>query len=279
MRTRSTYPPSPEFERVLKGEDRLSLERVALEIARDAYPDLDVDAYLAKIDRLAERARDRCRPGASPRAALGQINWALFIEEEYKGNTEDYHDPRNSFLNEVIDRKTGIPISLSVLYWAIADRLGVALSAVNLPMHFVLRAEDDQGPLFIDPFHGGEFLDRNGCERLLSRLSGRPASLSDSQVEPVSIAEVVARILRNLKAIYFMHEDYPAALQVQRRLAAVVGEPEEMRDLAMLCLQLERPGEAIDPLKAYLTARPEADDARVARHLLDKALAIIARWN
>lgn len=263
----------------MKGEGRPSLERVALEIARDAYPELDIEAHLAKIDHLADRARDRCRPGASPRAVLGQINWALFVEEGYSGNTEDYHDPRNSYLNEVIDRKTGIPISLSVLYLAIADRLGVALSGVNLPAHFMLRVDDDQGPVFIDAFHGGALLDQKGCERLLSKLTGNPTRLADSQLEPCSTAEVVARMLRNLKAIYFMHEDYVAAHRVQRRLAAVTRDLEEMRDLGMLCLQVERPGEAIDPLRAYLDARPDADDAQVARRLLDRALSIIARWN
>lgn len=280
MRARTTYPPSPEFERVLKGEPRPRLDRVALEIARDAYPDLDIDAHLAKIDQLADRARSRCRPGASQRAILGQINWVMFVEEGYEGNTEDYFDPRNSYLNEVIDRKTGIPISLSILYWALADRLGASLSAANLPAHFMLRAEEDAGPLFIDPFHGGEFLDRDGCERRIDKLTGGGSSISESQMKPCPPPMVVARMLRNLKAIYLGLEDYPAALQVQRRLAAVaIDEPQEQRDLGMLCLQLERHGEAIDPLAAYLKAQPEADDAPTTRQLLAAAHAIVAQWN
>lgn len=280
MRARTTYPPSPEFERVLKGAPRPRLDRVALEIARDAYPDLDIDAQLAKIDQLAARTRGRCRPGASQRAVLGQINWVMFVEEGYEGNTEDYFDPRNSYLNEVIDRKTGIPISLSILYWSLADRLGVALSAANLPAHFMLRAEEDAGPFFIDPFHSGEFLDRDACERRIAKLTGGGTSVSEPQMEPCPPSAVVARMLRNLKTIYLGLEDYPAALQVQRRLAAIANDdPHEQRDLGMLCLQLDRHGEAIDPLTAYLKARPQADDAPTTRQLLDAAHAIVAQWN
>lgn len=279
MRTRSTYPPSPEFERVVSGEDRPRLDRVAFEIARDAHPDLNIDEYLAKIDELADRVRARCRPQAPQRAVLDQINWALFVEEGYRGNTEDYFDPRNSYLNEVIDRKTGIPITLSILYWSIADRLGLSLSAACLPSHFMLRAEEDQGPVFIDPFHGGQFLDRTGCERLLSSLMGREVRLDESQTRPCSIRDVVARVLRNLKAIHHAIEDYPAALEVQRRLAAVADDPRELFDLGTLCLRLDRHGEAINPLRAYLAASPHGKDEQPARRLLDMAESVVAGWN
>lgn len=279
MRTRSTYPPSPEFERVVRGEDRPRLDRVAFEIARDAYPDLDIDAYLARINEIADRVRVRCRPGAPQRALLDQINWALFVEEGYRGNTEDYFDPRNSYLNEVMDRKTGIPITLSILYWAIAERLDLNLSAACLPSHFMLRAEEDQGPVFIDPFHGGKFRDRNGCEWFLSGLLGEAVQLDDSQAGPCSAREVVARMLRNLKAIYQTVEDYPAALEVQRRLAAVSDDPRELLDLGRLCWRLERQGEAIDPLRAYLAASPQGENDRGARKLLEMAERLVASWN
>lgn len=280
MPARSSYPPSPEFERVVNGAPRPRLDRVALEIARDAYPDLNIEANLAKLDELADRIRGRCRPGASQRAILGQINWALFVEEGYEGNVEDYFDPRNSYLNEVINRKTGIPISLSILYWSLAERLGVTLSAANLPAHFMLRAEEEAGPFFIDPFHGGDFLDHDACARRIAKLTGGGTSVSESQMTPAPPSVVVARMLRNLKAIYLGLEDFPAALQVQRRLAAVADDdPREQRDLGMLCLQLDRHGEAIDPLAAYLKARPEADDAPTTRQLLDAARSIVAQWN
>ena len=154
--------------------------------------------------------KDRCAAISHPRKILGQINWALYIEEGYHGNRDDYYDPRNSYLNEVIDRKTGIPISLSVLYQAVAERLGLHLEGANLPTHFMLRFGDPVQPLFIDAFHSGDILDRRGCERRLSELMGRPVELSESQLAPCPARTVVARMLRNLKAIALRTEDFSA---------------------------------------------------------------------
>ena len=274
------FSDSPEFQKLLAGAGRPSLIRIALEIAADAYPDLDIELYLGKADELAERVRARCEKGAKPRKVLGQINWALFVEEGYEGNRENYFDPRNSYLNEVIDRKTGIPISLSILYASLAERLGVVLEGVNFPAHFMLRLDDSRQPLFIDPFHAGEFLDRRGCEGRLSDLTHHPVALSDDQVAPCPPRVIVARMLRNLKAIYLGTNDFPSALSVQRRLAAAAAdEPEEQRDLGMICLQLDHSGEAIDPLQAYLAALPDAADAEPVTALLNAARRQVARWN
>ncbi|HZW32629.1 MAG TPA: transglutaminase family protein, partial [Isosphaeraceae bacterium] len=121
------FADSPEFQRLVTGAKPVHLARIALEIAQDAYPDLDLDAYLHRIGELTERVRTRCAPTAKVRDVLGQINWVLFVEEEMRGNREDYYDPRNSYLNEVLDRRLGIPISLSVLYWAVAEPLGLSM--------------------------------------------------------------------------------------------------------------------------------------------------------
>src|SRR5262249_40900984 len=137
---------SPEFQGLLAGARTPSLIRIALEIARDAYPALDIGQYVARVEDLAARIRARCGGLLKPRKILGQINWALFVEEGFTGNQENYFDPRNSYLNEVIDRKTGIPISLSILYWSLADRLGVPLEGVNLPAHFMLRLPEPDAP-------------------------------------------------------------------------------------------------------------------------------------
>ncbi|MDR3621518.1 MAG: transglutaminase-like domain-containing protein [Paludisphaera borealis] len=264
----------------MRNEPRPSLDRVALEIARDAYPDLRIDAYVEHIDRLAQRIRERCRPDAPTLKTLRQINWVLFIEEGYTGNQENYFDPRNSYLNEVVDRKMGIPISLSVLYWSLADRLGIGLSAANLPAHFMLRLDAADRPVFIDPFHAGEILDLDACQRRLSQLTGGEVTLSEAQIAPCSFRVVVARMLRNLKAVYLGEEDYPSAHQIQRRLAAMAGDdPIEQRDLGMICLQLDLPSEAIDPLAAYLRSRPEASDSPTVRDLLTTAKGLVARWN
>ena len=180
----------------------------------------------------------------------------------------------------MIDRRLGIPISLSVLYRALAVRLDLEVSGVNLPAHFMLRVDLGASTIFIDPFHAGALLDRAACERTISTIIGQSIALSDRQLAPCGVTEVVSRMLRNLKAIYLQRNDFPAALPVQRRLAALAPEdPQEQRDLGMLCLQVDRPGEAVKPLETYLQAHPDAADADAVGSLLRAARREVARWN
>lgn len=277
---RSPFVGSPEFERLLRRDARPDLTRIALEIARDAYPDLEPGPYLERIEALAARVRDRAPAAAKARQVLGQINWVLFVEEGFQGNAEDYYDPKNSYLNQVIERKTGIPISLSVLYRAVAHRLGLEMEGVNLPAHFMLRVGRGDETIFVDPFHAGALLDRQGCERRVAELVGRPVVLSDLELAPCGLDLVVTRMLRNLKAIYLRGHDFSTALPVQRRLAALnPDDPLEQRDLGMLCLQLDRPADAIAPLQSLLDARPEPEDADAIRALLRAARREVATWN
>ncbi len=277
---RTPFADSPEFQCLLRGGTSVDLFMVALEIACDFYPQLDAASCVATVNALADRVRERCPRLDKPREILGQINWVLYVEEKYEGNAEDYYDPRNSFVNKVIERKKGIPISLSLLYQAIARRVGLGLSGVNLPAHFMLRMDSDQETLFVDPFHGGGFLDRAACAERIGSLLRKPISLTDQQFDPCRPDEVVARMLRNLKAIYLQMDDFASALLVQRRLTALRADrPEEQRDLGMLCLQLDRPGEAIDPLEAYLSATPESEHTEHLRSLLRTAKRTVAQWN
>ena len=277
---RSPFANSPEFQKLLSQGSGTDLVRIALEIARDAYPTLEPSDYLGKIEALASRIKDRCPKTAKPRQVLGQINWVLFVEEGFQGNREDYYDPRNSFLNEVIERKTGIPITLSVLYatWR-------SVSAFRRPGSTCRRTSCSasgrrRGADFVDPFHSGDLLDRRGCERRVSQIVGRPVELTDVQLAPCGHREIVARMLRNLKAVYLHKEDFPAAYPILRRLAALNPEdPEEQRDFGMLCLQLDRPAEAITPLQAYLDAQPESEDAAPSTPCSRPRRREVSMWN
>ncbi len=277
---RSPFSMSPEFQKLLRRDAPADLMRISLEIARDAYPELEPEPYLARIEGLAARIRERCPAGAKPRGILGQINWVLFVEEGYRGNNDDYYDPRNSYLNEVVDRKLGIPITLSVLYWTLAERLGLPIFGVNLPAHFMLRTGERDSTLFVDPYHAGVILDRRGCEQRISQVIGHSVQLTEQQLAPCSSELVVARMLRNLKAIYLRNQEFPTALPVLRRLAALQSaDPEEQRDFGILCLQLHRPAEAINPLQTYLDAAPHANDAEQVRTLLGVAKRELSLWN
>jgi regulator of sirC expression with transglutaminase-like and TPR domain len=274
------FADSPEFRRLAGGEAPVDLARIALEIAADAYPALDIEAYLARIAGLAERVRPRYRRGASTRDILGQINWVLFVEEELRGNESEYYDPRNSYLNEVLDRRLGIPISLSVLYRAVAEPLGLSLAGANLPAHFMLRVDDGDQTWFVDPFRSGAVMSREACGRRLSEILQQPVDLTDEMVAPCPVATVVTRMLRNLKAIHLRDEDLPSLLPVQRRLAALNPiDADEVRDLGVLCLRAERPGEAVDPLRSFLAAAPTDARAPEISALLDAARRRLAEWN
>ena len=175
------------------------------------------------------------------------------MEEELRGNTDDYYDPRNSYLNQVLERRLGIPISLCIVYWTVAELLGLSLTGVNLPCHFMLRFDEDGQPWFIDPFDAGAIYDRSRCQRIFVQIAQVPLPVFDASIAPCSTEVVVTRMLRNLKAIYLQTGDLPSLLPVQRRLTALnPREPGELRDLGMLCAQTDHLAEAINPLRAYL---------------------------
>ncbi len=268
------FAGSPEFRRLLDGDAGADLAVIALEIARDARPDLDAGECLWRMDSLAERVRQRCALGAGVKPLVGQVNWVLFVEEGFHGATDDYYDPRNSYLDELLERKSGIPISLSVLYLAIAERLGLPMAGVNLPGHFVVRTMGDVSPLFVDPYHQGAILDLRGCERRVAEVTGRPIALDESQVAPCPMAVLVARMLRNLKGNYLRTMEFGLALPVLRRLVALLPEePAERRDLGLACLRAGRPGEAVGHLESYLETATGADDERVVTERLAVARA------
>jgi regulator of sirC expression with transglutaminase-like and TPR domain len=273
------FEHSPEFRKLLDGDPAADLTLIALEIGRDADPGISPEDYLARIDGLSERVRARCPDGCRTAHILGQINWVLFIEEGYTGNQDDYDDPRNSYLHEVMERKTGIPISLCILYRAVAERLGLEMDGVNLPAHFMLRIDGDS-PLYVDAFHSGTLLDPPGCARQIARVIGKPVELSSMQLAPAQPQTIVARMLRNLKMQLLRRDEYDAARRVIERLVAIDRcNPIEQRDLGLVCVRTEHPGEAIRALDAYLQAVPDADDAEEIRSLIRSAMRELAQRN
>lgn len=260
----------------------VDLAELALRLAADEYPDLDVPAYLARLDALADRARPRVDAAEPLEAKVAALAGFLFEDEGFEGNADDYYDPRNSYLNDVLDRKLGLPISLSVLAAAVGGRCGLTVVGVGLPGHFLSKAvgPDGGGEVLFDPYHGGQVLDRAGCAALIEAVTGRPFAATDDALEPAPPGFVALRMLSNLKGSYLREPDFPRAARVIGRLVRLApADPVQRRDYGVSLFHAGKPGAAIDPLEAYLEAVPAADDAGAVRGFLADARRDVAKWN
>jgi regulator of sirC expression with transglutaminase-like and TPR domain len=239
----------------------------ALAIARIEYPALEVDPYLDRIDTLGSNAATRLA-GVSVASsdAIGVLNEYLFDEEGFAGNRENYEDPRNSFLNEVLDRRRGIPISLAVIYMEVARRAGLEITGVNFPGHFLLRAAsplhgDD---LIIDPFHRGALLSEYDCRQLLRSHVGDDAAFDGSLMVPATRHDIVVRMLVNLKRLYVRMRSFPQARFISTLLLTV--DPSgigELRDRGLLAYHLEDFASALRDLEEYLRLSPKESEELV----------------
>src|SRR5262249_20520058 len=256
----------------------LDLAEVALVLARDEYPALDVEGYLAELAGMAHELRGRLR-GSLPTRVKALCRF-LFHDMGFRGNEREYYDPRNSYLNEVLDRRTGIPITLSAVAMALGGRAGLEVGGVGLPGHFVVEAVPGRREILIDPFHGGRVLTRDECEKLVQGALGMPFEMTPESLRPVPLGFIVQRMLTNLKAVYIRESDFDRAARVIERLRLLAPEDvQQRRDLGATLLRAGRPGRAIEHLQAYLDAVPEADDAATVRQLLDRSKSAVARWN
>jgi regulator of sirC expression with transglutaminase-like and TPR domain len=256
----------------------IDVAEVALRLAADEYAELDVSAYLARLDDLAERSRTRLVCDLEQRvAAFAEF---LFEEEAFQGNAEAYYDPRDSYLNEVLDRRLGIPITLSVLAMAVGRRAGLDVVGVGLPGHFIAKAVDGHEEILFDPFHDGQILTPEACKQLVEAVTGRPFAVTPELLSATPPGLIVMRMLNNLRGIYAQAEDFARTARVlgrQRQLAP--HDAELRRDLGVVLVRGGRPGPAIDHLKAYLATHPTAADADDVRALLGRAASDVARWN
>ena len=215
--------------------DELALDHAALLIGAWDFPQRDLERYRVSLDDIAKQvAPDVKAASTSPERAMVIASW-LFTRLGYAGNTDDYYDPRNSFLCEVIDRKRGIPISLSVLYLEVARRVGVLAQGVNFPGHFLVRVATEDAWLFLDPYNNGAQLTPADLETLLRKTTTPTAVLEPSVIAAASKRQIVARMLVNLAGIYGRNGDLPRSLDVLERLAILEPmNPRIARDLAQL---------------------------------------------
>ncbi len=269
-----------KFTRALEREP-ISIPHAALLMAQAvAYPELDVGLWLRRLDELADEAADSISDSKSIRKDSIELAARLFGDQGLRGNQKDYMDPRNSFLNDVFERKLGIPISLCVIYVAVAQRLGLPAYGIALPGHFIVGVEDEAAPLWLDPFYGGRVLEMEDCRQLVALTTGYEGPLPDRWLQPAEPRDIIIRMLNNLRNTYLLREAWQPAMRVVELLR--VSEPEaagHVRDLGLLYLRLGSLRAAADHLGTYLERSPEATDGERIRDQLLQTLDQLARLN
>lgn len=258
----------------------IDLAEAAFLIACEEYPDLDLAEQRLRLEELGRQARARLDPRAPLRARAERLAGFLGDELGFRGNAESYYDPRNSFLNDVLARRLGIPITLSALYIEVGRRAGLPMSGVGLPGHFIVRVDGPDEELMLDPFHGGRMLSLADCQRRLDRIFDRRVSLEPDMLMPCGARQILTRMLYNLKGIYAQAQDHWRALGVVELLLLLdPGDAEELRDRGLLYAALDCYGLAVLDLEAYLSRAGKAPEATALRETLENLRARQARLN
>ena len=277
------------FAREVRREERdIDLAQACLLIAQDPYPTLDVGRYMDEIERMALRLRADIPEGMDLEERIVALNEFLFGELGYRGNARDYYDPRNSYLNDVLDRRTGIPITLSVLYMELGRRVGLAVEGVSFPGHFLVRVQLRGGMIVLDPFAGGapqsEAELRARLKRVIPEGVAEDVPVAelplDQFLEPASKRQILMRLLRNLKAIYRDTDKPERQLEVLNRLLAVTPEAAaELRDRGQVYQRLECWQPALKDFTEYLEREPDASDVDDVRVRMMELRALCSRMS
>ena len=271
-------PARERFTALVSGpEAELDLAEAALLIAQEEQPDLDVAHYLQRLDQLADTVRTKLPASPTPQDRIQALNTHLFFEEGLRGNAGEYYDPRNSFLNEVLERKTGIPITLSVVYMEVGRRLGLSLAGVGFPGHFLVKYTGPNEEQILDPFAGGTTVTEDQLATKLKSMYGdnNPFVTQIPQLlTPATKKEILIRMLRNLKGVYLQKGDFTRTLSIIDRILLLAPDVAvEVRDRGAVQQRLGRMQGAVQDFKKYLQLAPNAEDAANIRALIQRSVA------
>lgn len=252
------------LESINQSDDDVDLAEAALLLACLEYPKLDIASYLQRFDVLASQVEQRFEKDADIPERILALNQFLFTEQGFAPNLENFYDPRNSFLNDVLERKTGIPITLSIVYMEVARRIGLPIVGVSFPGHFLVKIPLEKGDIVLDPFAGGRPLTESELLERLKPIYGdlAPAAISlEPFLVPARKKEILVRMLRNLKAIYMHKQNFDKALYVLNDILEIVpAVPQELRDRGHVYEQLECFRAASEDYERYLELQPGAAD-------------------
>ena len=261
-------------------DEDIDLARAALYISGTAYPDLDVEYYVKVLDALAEMAGEYVHEERDLRDQVQRLGEFLFLHQGFRGNDEDYDDPQNSYLNQVMDRRKGIPITLSLLYMEVARRLGTVFEGIGLPGHFVVRTGPPEDELYVDAFNGGNIMSRDDCQRRVQELFQGKVEFQEEHLRPYTKKELLVRILTNLKHNYFKVKDYRQAIVFADLIA--VADPSRgsnLKERAGFYHALKLYRMAIRDLEAYLNLTPPPEDSEEVRGQVLAIWATVAKLN
>ena len=265
-----------QFDSIVRSSDEeIDLARTALLIAATEYPRLNIERELYRIGLLADGIAHQIYDDPSPIYHLNTLSDYLFDELGFRGNYDDYYDPKNSFLNDVLERRLGIPITLSLLYIEVGRSLGIPLQGVGMPGHFLVRHAEVED-MFADPYQNGILLTAAECETKFTQLTHKRLAWDESYLDPISSREFVARMLRNLKSIYLQRRDYERVLSTIDRLLSIQPDaPDELRDRGVVNYRLGNHEEALEDLKTYVTNAGSPGDAGTVYRLIDQIQDIL----
>jgi regulator of sirC expression with transglutaminase-like and TPR domain len=264
----------------LAAREPIPLARGALLIAKEEYPELEIDKYVDKLAVLAREAEMVVRMGNDTIEKVQLLSHFLFEQKGFDGNRDEFGDPRNSFLNQVLDRRLGIPITLSVVYLEVGRRLGLNLYGVSFPAHFLVKAVDERGELIIDPFYGGVILGLDEIRARLTEVYGQPVEVAPAHLKPVGARQILIRMLLNLKNIYISGADSIRALAALDRILLLNPRSlEELMERGVLYERLECFQAALDDFQSFLSQAPEHAAAETAREAVMRLTRQVSRIN
>ncbi len=259
------------YQEINQPDEQIDLAKAALYIAQEEYPNLDPEEYINALDTMAAELQDRLPGQRYPLRIIQAINSYLYDDLGFTGNVTDYYDPRNSFFNQVIERRIGIPITLSLIYLEVAKRVDFPMVGVGMPGHFLIRPDLPEMEIFVDAFNRGEVMFPQDCQERLTKIYAQSVMLQPEFLESVSNRQFLVRMLTNLKVIYLQKEDLEKALAAVERILLLFPEMTgELRDRGLIYYQMGRWTAAVTDLEDYLDKVPNAEDAPVIRRLLQQ---------
>jgi regulator of sirC expression with transglutaminase-like and TPR domain len=266
--------PSPRQRftaEIRRSDEDLDLARAALLVAQEEYPQLPLEIYLSRLDQLAEEVCGRLGQETAPLLVLQELLETLYRRQGFKGNREAYYDPRNSFLNDVLDRRAGIPLTLGIVLLEVGWRLDLPLEGVTFPHHFMVRFRGEGMHLLLDPFDGGEVRFEDEAQELLDRVYGGMVRVQPGFLRRAARRDMLVRLLTNLKGVYMNARDHRRALAVVERILLLRPDAgSERRTLGLLLARMGRHEEARAELRTYLEGGPDPRDARQVERLMGR---------